>query len=203
MCSMAISFINCMDREATTTLRPLWMKILKERCGVHEAWMENLKQPCVAQFEKNMQLSVIVDVVSCQWLNLVPAMLDSHISIWYYWGSINPELSQPGRHTLACANRVSIDECCPTTSEITSASAPHEPPPPSPLPNDPTLNFKEAPKPEPGSRQHQGETWQQFFARQEVRHAEKRSVSLMQSDREERAAKTLRQVRDPLGGKVL
>lgn len=62
--------------------------------------------------------------------------------------------------------------------------APHAPPPPtrappslarsapspvnSPAPCQPTRN---PPKPAPNSRQRQGETWQDFFARQAVRHA--------------------------------
>jgi len=43
MCSMAISFMNNKDHDATDTSWPLWMKLLEEKCGIHEAWLENLR----------------------------------------------------------------------------------------------------------------------------------------------------------------
>src|SRR6266481_7803792 len=84
MCSMAISLVNCKDHDATTGSRPLWMQLLKDKCSVHEAWMETLKQSPIAQFGSDLRLGIIVDVQSCQWLHFIPAMLDSHVPIWFY-----------------------------------------------------------------------------------------------------------------------
>jgi len=95
MHSMAISFVNSKDHDATNTSWPLWMKLLKEKCGVHEGWLENLRQSPIAQFRPGLHLGVIVDVSSCQWLNFTPAMLDSHVPIWYYWSNVNPNLTHP------------------------------------------------------------------------------------------------------------
>src|SRR5882724_4242398 len=169
MCSMAISFVNSKDHDTTNTSWPLWMKLLKEKCGIHEGWLENLRQSPIAQFGPGLCLGVIVNVSSCQWLNFTLAMLNSHVPIWYYWGNVNPDLTHP---TLSCANRPSIDQYCPMKYEISSAATAHELAPTS------TAHFGlasyswELPKPEARSRQCQGESWQQFLARQDIRHAE-------------------------------
>src|SRR5882724_8447903 len=39
MCTMAISFMNSKDHDTTNTSWPLWMKLLKEKCGsMRDAW---------------------------------------------------------------------------------------------------------------------------------------------------------------------
>src|SRR5882724_3711073 len=88
MCSIAISFMNSKDHDTINTSWPLWMKLLKEKCGIHEGWLENLRQSPIAQFRPGLCLGVIVNVSSCQWLN-------SHVPIWYYWGNFNPNLTHP------------------------------------------------------------------------------------------------------------
>ena len=156
MCSMAISFVNSKDCDSTDTSWPLWMKLLKEKCGIHEGWLENLRQSPIAQFGLGLHLGVIVDVSSCQWLNFTPEMLDSHVLIWYYWGNVNPDLTHP---TLSHANRPSINQYFPMKYEISSAATAHELTPTS------TAHFglasysQELPKPKARSCQHQGETW--------------------------------------------
>ena len=85
---MAISFVIHKDCDATDTSWPLWMKVLKETCGVHEAWLENLRQSPIAQFGPGLHLGVIINVSSCQWLNFIPALLNSHVPIWFYWGNM-------------------------------------------------------------------------------------------------------------------
>src|SRR5882724_6978676 len=150
MCSMAISFVNSKDCDATNT-----------------SW--NLRQSLITQFRLGLRLGVIVDVSSCQWLNFTPAMLDSHVPIWYYWGNVNPDLTHP---TLSHANRPSIDQYCPMKYEISSAATAHELTPTSTTQYGLASYSQELPKPEAGSGQCQGESWQQFFARQDIRHAE-------------------------------
>ena len=169
LCSMAISFVIRKDRDATDTSWPLWMKVLKETHGIHEAWLENLRQSPIAQFGLGLHLGVIINVSSCQWLNFVPALLNSHVPIWFYWGNTNPDHTRP---SLSHANRPSIDQYCPTVHEILSAAAAHDLPPTSPTHYDQTPYPQEPPKPEVGSQQRQGETWQEFFTRQDIRHAE-------------------------------
>jgi len=169
MCSMAISFVNSMDRDTTDTSWSRWMKLLKEKCGIHEGWLEKLRQSPIAQFRLGLHLGVIVNVSSCQWLNFTPAMLNSHVLIWYYWGNVNPDLTQP---TLSRANRSSINQYCSMKYEISSAATAHEFAPTSTTPFGLASYSWELPKPEAESCQHQGKSWQQFFARQDIRHAE-------------------------------
>src|SRR5882724_5404006 len=90
---------------------------------VHEGCLENLRHSPIAHFGPGLHLGVIVNVSSCQWPTFKPALLNSHVPIWYYWGNVNPNLTHP---TLFCANRPSIDQYCPMKYEISSAATAHE-----------------------------------------------------------------------------
>ena len=141
----------------------------------------------IARLSHFSRIGVVVDISTCQWLNYLHHVIKSGVPVWIRWSTIDRPLSQPPPYkgvwlyfpskeqvTAALAeqkkqHQISIEEYPQTSEPVQSTS------------QQPAMRNRER---IPGSRQFRGETWQEFFARQEARHmriAERESSSERQA----------------------
>ncbi|KAF8530154.1 hypothetical protein BU17DRAFT_78748 [Hysterangium stoloniferum] len=159
MCSMAISIVSCAAKLGET---PPWIKALKDN-GIHSEWVEKLRRSCVSNLTSNIPWAgVLVHISNFHNPSLLPLMLANSVPIWYYWGQWS---GKPLHSELK-----TVQQYCPTRKEVEVVIA---------CPGQPATGSDEnavtpstAPKPQVRSHQRQGETWQDFFKRQDARHAE-------------------------------
>ncbi|KAF8530556.1 hypothetical protein BU17DRAFT_79387 [Hysterangium stoloniferum] len=105
---------------------------------------------------------VLVHVSNFHNPSLLPLILANSVPIWYYWG----QWSGKPLHT----ELKTVQQYCPTRKEIEAVIA--RPGQPATGSDENAVTPSTAPKPQVCSRQRQGETWQDFFKRQDARHAE-------------------------------
>ena len=126
----------------------------KADLNTHPEWISSLLESGIGNFTTTRcRVGSIVNVDQCQWLNLVPYMIQCKVPIWLYWGS------QPRLHRNFRLSWI-------------SHFYPHDPPtssPPLPVP----AGF---PPVKQGSGQRAGETWESFFERRSLRNAETRKT---------------------------
>ena len=119
----------------------------------HLEWISGLLESGIGDFTTTRRrLGSIVNVDQCQWLNLVPYMIECKVPIWLCWG---PQ-PNPKPHMNIRLSWVwhFYPQHLPTS------------PPPLPVP----ANF---PLVKPGCNQLPGETWKAFFERRALKNAEK------------------------------
>jgi hypothetical protein len=160
LCSFAISMTPNFTLE-----NPPWAQVL-ERNAVHPQYIQEIKASSVADFsDHNKRVGVIVRP-DCQWLDLVARIIGANVPVWLCWD--DPSMFtrtrvECYRPTLAevVAARMLVVEAASEAAWVMQAKeteVPSTPPPPAP---------------NPGTRQLRGETFEEFFARQAVRHAQK------------------------------
>ena len=116
---------------------------VKAGIATHLEWISGLLESGIGDFTKMCRrVGSIVNVDQCQWLNLVPYMIQCNVPIWLCWG---PQ-PQPHRNLRLSWIWHFYPRDPPTSS------------PPLPVP----VGF---PPVEPGSYQLPGETWKAFFER--------------------------------------
>jgi len=133
----------------------IWEKFSIEKLFVkagiksHLEWISGLLESGIGDFTTTRRrVGSIVNVDQCQWLNLVPYMIECKVPIWLCWGP------QPHPHTNF---RLSwIWHFYPQNQPTSS--------PPLPVPAD-------FPPVKPGCNQHPGETWKAFFERRALKNA--------------------------------
>ena len=120
----------------------------------HLEWISGLLQSGIGDFTTTRcRVGSIVNVDQCQWLNLVPYMIQCKVPIWLCWG--------PQPHPRVNFRLSWIWHFYP-----------HDPPtsfPPLPVP----AGF---PPVKPGCNQRLGETWKAFFERRSRENAEKEKI---------------------------
>ncbi|KAF8579425.1 hypothetical protein K439DRAFT_1620545 [Ramaria rubella] len=78
----------------------------------HPVWLRNIEQSPIARLDLLYpQAGVIIDVVSCQYLNSVSIMMAHNIPIWFYWGKVDSLLANPARKDI-CAHRPTPEQIC-------------------------------------------------------------------------------------------
>jgi hypothetical protein len=115
----------------------------------HLEWISGLRESGIGDFATTRRrVGSIVNVDQCQWLNLVPYMIQCKVPIWLCWGP------QPHLHKNFRLSWIShfYPHDLPTSS------------PPLPVP----AGF---PPVKPGCGQRPGETWKAFFERRAVKNA--------------------------------
>ena len=119
----------------------------------HMEWVSGLLESGIGDFATTRRrVGSIVNVDQCQWLNLVPYMIQCKVPIWLCWG---PQLPHPHANIRLSWIWHFYPNNLPTSS------------PQLPVP----AGF---PSVKPGCNQLPGETWKAFFERRAVKNAEKR-----------------------------
>jgi hypothetical protein len=117
----------------------------------HLEWISGLLQSGIGDFTTTRRrVGSLVNVDQCQWLNLVPYMIQCNVPIWLCWGP------QPHPHRNL------------RLSWIWHFYPQHPPTSSPPLPV-----LAEFPPVKPGCNQLPGETWKAFFERRARKNAEK------------------------------
>jgi len=126
---------------------------VKAGIASHLEWISGLLKSGIGDFTKTCRrVGSIVNVDQCQWLNLVPYMIQCKVSIWLCWGP-QPQ-PQPHRNLRLSWIWHFYPRDLPTSS------------PPLPVP----VGF---PPVQPGSDQLPGENWKAFFERRAGKNAKK------------------------------
>ncbi|KAF8574430.1 hypothetical protein K439DRAFT_1624325 [Ramaria rubella] len=160
MCSMAITLYSFTPLGGLPKLH--WLEYLTKtmKPPPHPVWLRNIEQSPIARLDLLYpQAGVIIDVVSCQYLNWVSIMMAHNIPIWFYWGKVDSPLANPARKDI-CAHQ-------PTPEQIRSAHNAGT----LPMDAEAVALVRKEQRPDPKSCQRPGETWQDFFIRQEQRNA--------------------------------
>jgi hypothetical protein len=190
--SHSISHINNASNDLQHP-QPKWTEILKDD-GVHDVWVDSVRRSMIGDFSAdNPRIGTVVDVATCNYHNDLVFYIKAGLPIWFQWGKqgdtptslcrYSPlEKYRPTPQQIAAAVPPSPQEgpwgmgtwsSRPSASKPWPSISPREPlpsshnPPSLPVPS-PVDSF---PQPEKYSRQRRGESWQQFFARQETEHA--------------------------------
>ena len=188
MCSWAMSYFTPLDQPETG-----WSKLLLKK-GFSPTTVQMLRDSPIGEFAPSPpRLGVVVPVVNPAAVNSVLRMVRAHVPVWVWWGKCNPQGGRnfkPLQSTTQGAIYVN-DFCYPSESDLAeavreslqTAAQSSSSIPATPLPT----HF---PKPHQGSDQRPGETWQQFFACREKRHARilERESAADRAKREARAA---------------
>ncbi|KAJ7223811.1 chitin synthase-domain-containing protein [Mycena rebaudengoi] len=98
MCSHAISLYNPTIYQDEGY--PRWAKLLVEKHHIHPQWIQDLLQTQVADFTPSTtkRVGVFVDPSTCNFLEMIPTMIDVGIPVRIYWGPV--EGPSHGSHTL-------------------------------------------------------------------------------------------------------
>ncbi|HEV7738262.1 MAG TPA: hypothetical protein VGO47_12935 [Chlamydiales bacterium] len=168
LCSLMVSQYPLHANRWISGPEPTWTDLLLLK-NVHPDWVEELRQSFVADFTLP-RVGSLVDVRTCQWRNLIPGMLAAGVPLWLYWGTVD---------NLTTVDNAFTNRYRPSLVEIRLALTKHDGPS-YPMSSDPSscepneeVSVSNAIKPEPGSRQRPGETWQQFLARDAVYSAKR------------------------------
>ncbi|KAF8575393.1 hypothetical protein K439DRAFT_1370057 [Ramaria rubella] len=104
MCSMAIALYSFTPPGGLPKLH--WLKYLTKtmKPPPHPVWLRNIAQSPIARLDLLYPWAgIIIDVVSCQYLNWVSIMMAHNIPIWFYWGKVDSPLANPARKDI-CAH---------------------------------------------------------------------------------------------------
>jgi hypothetical protein len=148
-----ISFIIALCKCAASIWQGFSIERLFISAGIesHVEWISGLLESGIGDFTTTRRrMGSIVNVDQCQWLNLVPYMIECKVPIWLCWGP-QPHLHKNFRLSW-------IWHFYP--QDLPSSS------PPLPVP----ANF---PPVKQGCNQLPGETWKAFFERRALKNAEK------------------------------
>ncbi|KAF8574690.1 hypothetical protein K439DRAFT_1624126 [Ramaria rubella] len=162
MCSMAITLYSFTPLGGLLKLH--WLKYLTKtmKPPPHPVWLRNIEQSPIARLDLLYpRASVIIDVVSCQYLNWVGIMMAHNIPIWFYWGKVDSPLTNPARKDI-CAHRPTPEQICLARNAGTL-----------PMDTEAVALVPKEQQPDPKSRQRPGETWQDFFIREEQRNTKR------------------------------
>jgi hypothetical protein len=171
---------------------PTWVTHLAT--WVHPGWLEDLRSSPVAMFNGTVKRrGAVIHMSECSWSeHVVQSMLNAHIPIWFYCGDTIPHkpkslylrpyfpdeaevvqlIKEHNDLTVASASHPSVDdpgfetETDVTETITTDTSSTTE----TQLTTVPSENGPDIPNVERGSRQRRGETWREFFDRQEIDH---------------------------------
>ncbi|KAF8573182.1 hypothetical protein K439DRAFT_1625249 [Ramaria rubella] len=167
------SFVISLHNEGSEKVP--WYQVLQQH-GVHPEWINGIKASPIADFSV-AQVSVIVNMSTCQWLSEIPVLIRANVPLWLYYGTVQQQSVVKHRmFTEYHPSDVDIDmeltrrNWTQTIQYNLTQTAEHDcpvlynlvppwssPPPPS---GPPALPHH--------SRQHRSETWKEYFVRLEA-----------------------------------
>ena len=168
MCSWAMGYFPPLDQPETG-----WSCLLLD-AGFSPTMVQMLRDLPIGQFSPSpSRLGVVVPVSNHDAVITVPHMVKAHVPVWVWWGrcDMNARRNFSTLKDNTAGSQYLNDHCYPSDSDLAEAIRKYSQKtaqPPSLMPAAaPPMDF---PKPHNGSGQRLGETWQQFFVRQEQRH---------------------------------
>jgi hypothetical protein len=181
--------------EESNAPHPSWAEYLVQH-KVHPEWVDGLKHSEIANFSAP-RVGAVLHAGECQWLNHVRWLVRGNVPVWIYWGTTKAMVKPTGPMGLNCRPSDAEIEDALYRRSAEEASSRWE------LPEDDTITpspmgaaIPDPPQPERFSRQQRGETWQQYFARQEARRpriiAAETEVTRMSRQNREAASRTNR-----------
>ncbi|KAF8574929.1 hypothetical protein K439DRAFT_1623946 [Ramaria rubella] len=156
MCSMAIALYSFTPPGGLLKLH--WLKYLTKtmKPPPHLVWLKNIEQSPIARLDLLYpQVGIIIDVISCQYLNWVTVMMAHNIPIWFYWRKVDSPLANLARKDI-CAHRPTPGQICLARNASTL-----------PMDADAVALVHKEQQPDPKSHQQLGKRWQDFFIREE------------------------------------
>jgi hypothetical protein len=152
--SYAIAFTTTNPPEAN----PKWVQLLHEN-KIHPAWVENLRKTEYADFTNTKRYGAVIHP-DCGWLNYVNMMRSHEIPLWFYWADGNPHFYQgkTGANQVHPFSPDAEQVAAIRAAAAESSQTPHAQPQASP-----TVHSMH----EKYSRQIPGESWQDYFKRQD------------------------------------
>jgi len=97
-------------------LVPRWANVLLKKYKVNEGWVQDLRFSVIAR-PGIPRAGVIIDVSTCQYLNMVHAMVYRDVPVWLFWGK---------RHALHKAQSYVDPGCIPTEQDIAASQDPFQ-----------------------------------------------------------------------------
>lgn len=157
-----------------TRPRTPWMRHLVD-IGIDPQWVQYLKNSPVGSFSEEYKRVGVVVHQLCHFPEQIPAFVEAGMPVWIYFSG------KPAPNKLCYSGTILRKLYLPTPLEYRQATtayhnipdeAPHSPSPiPSPAPPGPASPaagpHHDGPEPHAQSGQRRGETWPEFFARQE------------------------------------
>jgi hypothetical protein len=112
-CSFSIAYL-AKTTDDLLYLSTRWTRILTEN-GVHNVWVESLRNSPVGDFSKdNPRVGMVINVALCPFIAHVPAFIRAGIPLWFYWG-------EDGCPLATVADNSQIAKYCPTSSQLSDA----------------------------------------------------------------------------------
>ena len=172
MCSFAISF-HPSPPGRPISADPPWVDILVNKAKIHPEWVNQVKLSFIGDLSGNFaRVGVVVNAKTCKWTNNIRRLICANVPVWIFWSSINQPLQQSPAPRLSSffPTRAEVMAAISTNKQRAEASDNHPASLNSVAVPDavPDARF---PQPNPNSRQRYGETWQQFFTREAIRHS--------------------------------
>jgi hypothetical protein len=176
MCSFAMS-LHLQTEDLLIATDPPWISILVNKGKVHPEWVNHLKSSFIGDFSGSVaRVGVLVKVQTLQWSHHLQRLRDAKVPVWLFWGSLKnlptcspiPRLSVffPTQQQIDAAGQANVHQAQVSQANDSAASSSAAP---DPLTSDKSTRTR-FPQPSPNSRQRYGETWQDFFAREAIRH---------------------------------
>jgi hypothetical protein len=179
LCSYAIAQNS--DSVEIRMSHPNWIKFLVDERKIHPDWVELLRISVMNDFSVQRAGTVFDPQRPEVWAYEVPHMIKANVPVWVFWGTrlIHPKDMQSYRYLPT-----------PEQVEQRRAALAKRSRPQSPSHEISTQNDIPQPPPLPkNSRQRPGETWQQYFKRQEETNVARRA----KESSEERARREQRE----------
>ena len=154
LCSFAIALNPSNPHDVV----PKWIRLLHEN-RVHPAWVENLRKTEYADLLDTQRYGAVIHP-NCGWLNHIPTMRARHVPLWFYWAHGDPHLYQGKAGALHThpfrpdEEKVAALRAADTESSQTSQAPP--------LASQTVHSMHEK-----NSRQIPGESWKDYFKRQD------------------------------------
>ncbi|KZP22576.1 hypothetical protein FIBSPDRAFT_890215 [Athelia psychrophila] len=182
-----------------------WMKALMDR-GVEAQWVQNVRQLPIGSFSPEYMHVCVVVHQGCHFPEQIPRFVKAGVPLWIYF-------HKDAKPLKLCYEKTPIREnYLPSPSEYEQAEihgstleapilTPHVSTSDLPSATDAgDVAHRDGPEPHTQSRQLRGETWQEFFAREEV-WQKNREATETAEDRRARLYRAEQQKSHPLPGK--
>lgn len=201
------SYVIALSPKVHATPYPPWMRHLVD-IGIDPQWVQYLKHSPVGSFSEEYKRVGVVVHQLCHFPEQIPAFVEAGVPVWIYFNGT------PTPNKLCYSGTIVRKLYLPTPSEYRQATtayhnmpdkAPHSPSP-IPCPVLPGLASAEAGPHRDGSEPHaqsgqrRGETWPEFFARQE-QNQKAREAKETPHEREQRLQHAEAQNNHPLPGR--
>ena len=167
---------------------PRWITFLSSH-NIHASWIDAIHNSLIGNLSHGLRVGAVVEVQTCQWLELIPVMIAAKVPVFFHWPSAQD------REKVYCNYKSLLDCLLPPVDDI--AYAQMNPPKGRPpiyalvrfgaIRHHPDLTFADG-RPPHGPHQNPGETFEDFIRRMQLRCS---SIRARQTQEEAEATESM------------